>query len=120
MGGGGEQFSTVVSPGSVSNTIKGEHNLKRYCALKYEGCSFNVVIGVLQGALLIPFTFRLLQPFEVFSLDGNTLFKSRNPFCKGRKVGLFRYTLDTGKLHYQVHFGIHNDDQKGFSLVKET
>ena len=53
----------------------------------YEGCSFNVVIGVLQGALLIPFTFRLLQPFEVFSFDGNTLFKSQNPFCKGREVG---------------------------------
>ena len=51
----------------------------------YEGRSFNVVIWVLQGALLIPFTFRFLQPFEVFSLDGNTLFKSRNPFCKGRK-----------------------------------
>ena len=41
--------------------------------LNYEGRSFNVVIGVLQGVLLIPFTFRLLQPFEVFSLDWNTL-----------------------------------------------
>ena len=65
------------------------------CVMFYEGRSFNVVIGVLQGALLIPFTFRLLQPFEVFSLDGNTLFKSRNPFCKGREVGLFWYTLKT-------------------------
>ena len=62
---------------------------------KYERRSFNVVIGVLQGALLIPFTFRLLPPFEVFSLDGNTLFKSRNSFCKGRDVGLIWYTLKT-------------------------
>ena len=61
----------------------------------YEGRSFNVVIRFLQGALLIPFIFRLLQPFEVVSLDGNTLLKSRNPFCKGKEVGLFRYTLKT-------------------------
>ena len=54
-----------------------------------QGRSFNVVIGVLQGALLIPFTFPLLQPFKLFSLDGNTLFKSRNPSI------LFRYTLKT-------------------------
>ena len=52
------------------------------CVLQtYEGRSFNVVIGVLQGALLIPFTLRLLQPLEVFSL------KSQNLFCKGREVG---------------------------------
>ena len=63
--------------------------------MPYKGCSFTVVIGVLQGALLIPFTFCLLQPFKVFSLDGNTFFKSQNPFCKGREVGLFRYTLKT-------------------------
>ena len=56
--------------------------------LLYEGRSFNVVVGVLQGALLITFIFRLLQPFEVFSFDGNTLFMSRNPFCKDREVGL--------------------------------
>ena len=31
----------------------------------YEGRSFNVAIGILQGALLVPFTFRLLQPFEI-------------------------------------------------------
>ena len=86
----------------------------------YERHSYNVLIGVIQGALLIPFKFRLLQPFEVFSLDGNTLFKSRNPFCKCREVGTLGPPEDTGKLHYQVHFGIHNDDQKGFSLVKET
>ena len=61
----------------------------------YEGHSFNVVIGILQGALLIPFAFCLLQPFEVFSLDGNTHFKSGNLVCKGREVGLFRYTLKT-------------------------
>ena len=61
----------------------------------YEGRSFNVVIGVLQGTLLFPFIFRLLQPFEVFSVDKNTLFKSQNPLCKGREVGLFRYTLKT-------------------------
>ena len=30
------------------------------------------------------------------------------------------YSEEIGKLHYEVHFGIHNDDQKGFSLVKET
>ena len=30
------------------------------------------------------------------------------------------YPEDTGKLHYQVYFGFHNDDQKDFSLVKET
>ena len=27
---------------------------------------------------------------------------------------------DTGKFHYQMHFGIHNDEQRGFSVVKET
>ena len=27
---------------------------------------------------------------------------------------------DTGKFNYQVHVGTHNDDQKGFSLVKGT
>ena len=43
--------------------------------------------------LLIPFTFRLLQPFEVFSLDVNTLFKSRNPFCKDRDLEFYRFTL---------------------------
>ena len=42
---------------------------------------------------LIPFTFRLLQPFEVFSLDVNTLFKSRNPFCKDRDLEFYRFTL---------------------------
>ena len=67
----------------------------RFGKPNYEGRLFNCVIVVLQGALLIPFTFRLLQPFEVFSFEGNTLFKSRNPFCKGREVGLFRYTLKT-------------------------
>ena len=59
----------------------------------YEGRSFNVVNGDLQGALLL-FTFRLLQPFKVFSLDGNTLFKSRNSICG--KVGFFRYTRSEG------------------------
>ena len=38
-----------------------------------QGAFINVVTGALQGALLIPFTFRLLQPFEVFSLDRTTL-----------------------------------------------
>ena len=66
-----------------------------YLFVLYEGGLFNIVIGVLQGTLLIPFTFRLLQPFEVFSLDGNTFFKSQNPFCKGREVGIFRCTLKT-------------------------
>ena len=54
----------------------------------YEGRSFNVVTEVLQGALLISFTFRLLQPFEVFSLDENTFFNSRNSFFKRGEVGL--------------------------------
>ena len=27
---------------------------------------------------------------------------------------------DTSKLHYQVHFGIHNGDQKSFFLIMET
>ena len=39
----------------------------------YKEHSFNVVTGALQGVLLIPFTFPLLQPFEVFSLDRTTL-----------------------------------------------
>ena len=30
------------------------------------------------------------------------------------------YPEDTGKLHYQVYFRIQNDDQRRFSLVKET
>ena len=67
----------------------------------YKRRKFNVIIRVLPGALLIPFIFHLFLPFEVFFLDGYTLFKFRNPFCKGREVGLFMYTL-------------------GFSLVKET
>ena len=41
----------------------------------YEGRSFNVVIGVLQGVLLIPFTFCSLQPIDVFSLDGKHTFQ---------------------------------------------
>ena len=41
--------------------------------------SFNVVTGALQGALLIPFTFHLLQPFEVFSLDRTILLLHSHP-----------------------------------------
>ena len=40
----------------------------------HDGHSFNVVIRVLKGALLISFIFSLHQPFKVFSLDGNTFF----------------------------------------------
>ena len=80
---------------STTNHYRTTLTVEKYDFTVYEGRSFNVVIRVLQGALLIPFTIRLLNHFEVFSLDGITLFKSRNPFCKGREVRLFRYTLKT-------------------------
>ena len=89
-------FKTICTVPPQSLTVhQVSTSLDENCRRSYEGRSFNVVIGVLQGTLLIPFTLCLLQPFEVFSLDGNKLFKSRNPFCKGREVGLFRYTLKT-------------------------
>ena len=45
-------------------------NVSHLCVPKvsFEEHSFNVVIGVLQGALLIPFTFRLLHLFELSPL----------------------------------------------------
>ena len=70
---------------------------------KYAQCSTHCTMGVqhlltffslgFSRMLLIPFTFRLLQPFEVFSLDVNAFFKSRNPFCKDRDLEFYRFTL---------------------------
>ena len=53
--------------------------------LTYEGRSFKCVIWVLQGGILIPFIFRLLQTFKVFSLDRNHFLSLENHFVEAEK-----------------------------------